>query len=41
VRFISIENVPKVAGKAAKLPGKTFGTLLLSTRLKRTQIKNR
>jgi hypothetical protein len=38
VCFISVETVPKVAAKAAKFLGKTFGTFLLSTRLKHTQI---
>jgi predicted nuclease of predicted toxin-antitoxin system len=37
VCFISVETVPKVAAKAAKFLGKTFGTFLLSTRLKHTQ----
>jgi hypothetical protein len=36
VCFISVETVPKVAAKAAKFLGKTFGTFLLSTRLKHT-----
>jgi hypothetical protein len=38
VCFISVETVPKVAAKAAKFLGKTFGTFLLSTRLKHTHI---
>jgi hypothetical protein len=38
VCFISVETVPKVAAKAAKFLGKTFGTFLLSTRLKHTQM---
>ncbi len=29
VCFISVETVPKVAAKEAKLLGKTFGTFLL------------
>jgi hypothetical protein len=37
VCFISVETVPKVAAKAAKFLGKTFGTFLLSTRLKHTR----
>jgi hypothetical protein len=38
VCFISVETVPKVAAKAAKFLGKTFGTFLVSTRLKHTQM---